>query len=166
MDITGYADRLRADLGAAAAAGGPEMIAAADRLTTALDAAVRMTLLEALSDAAAEITAALDGATVEVRLRGRDPDLVVAVEASPQPSFDPPAPGGPVVGEPDDGDVAVARITLRLPEPLKQRAEAAASGQRVSLNTWLVDAVRDAADGSPAPRPGRRGRTQLTGWAR
>ena len=55
------------------------MAAAAERLAAALDASVRMALLEALSDAAAEITAALDGAVVEVRLKGRDPQFVVDV---------------------------------------------------------------------------------------
>ena len=96
MDITGYVEHLRADLTNAAASGGDALVDAAERLATSLDAAVRMTLLEALSDAAAEITAALDGTTVEVRLRGRDPDLVVTV-ADPAPDETPtgaaPPPG-------------------------------------------------------------------------
>ena len=169
MDITGYVDHLRADLVAAAAAGGEAMVDAADRLATALDAAVRMALLEALSDAAAEITAELDGATVEVRLRGRDPDLVVThAPLADASEAGPPPPGGPAPADGDDDATLTARITLRIPEPLKQRAEAAAAGLRQSLNTWLVDAVRAAADGEPPRRatPGRRGVKQLTGWAR
>ncbi len=168
MDITGYVEHLRADLIAAAATGGEAMVDAADRLTTSLDAAVRMALLEALSDAAAEITAALDGATVEVRLRGRDPDLVVTHDVTPAEPVrpGPPPPGGPAAADGDD-DALTARITLRIPDPLKQRAEAAAAAARQSLNTWLVDAVRAAADGEPAttPRAGRRGATHLSGWA-
>ena len=54
-------------------------MAAAERLSAALDASVRMALSEALSDAAAEITAALDGTVVEVRLKGREPQFVVEV---------------------------------------------------------------------------------------
>lgn len=175
MDITGYVEHLRDDLVAAAASGGDAMVDAAERLATSLDAAVRMALLEALSDAAAEITAALDGTTVEVRLRGRQPDLVVTVEQPPPAAgFDPfagsgpPPPGGPGAGERDDEDDIVARITLRIPESLKQRAEAAAAALRQSLNTWLVDAVRTAADGEPVPpqRADRRAGKHLSGWAR
>jgi hypothetical protein len=145
------------------------MVDAADRLSTALDAAVRMALLEALSDAAAEITASLDGATVEVRLRGRDPDLVVTNDVTPaEPApVGPPPPGGPTAVDGEDDAALTARITLRIPEPLKQRAEAAAAAVRQSLNTWLVDAVRAAADGEPptTTRAGRRGAKHLSGWA-
>jgi hypothetical protein len=141
------------------------MLDAADRLATTLDAAVRMALLEALSDAAAEITTALDGPSVEVRLKGRDPDFVVtpsAPSAPPEPALWPASADGG-----SDDDASTARITLRLPEPLKQRAEAAAAATRQSLNTWLVDAVRAAADGHPpTPPPSRRAGKQLSGWAR
>jgi hypothetical protein len=167
MDLTEYVEHLRSGLADAAAAGGDEMVAAAERLATALDAAVRMALLEALSDAAAEITTALDGTSVEVRLRGRDPDFVVTSITGPDESA-PAAP--PAAGtDADAGDEATARITLRLPEGLKQRAEAAAAAARQSLNTWLVDAVRAAADGtapSAPPRGSRRAGKQLSGWAR
>ena len=48
----------------------------------------------------------------------------------------------PAAPEEDDGDLS--RITLRIPETVKARAEekAAAAGQ--SLNTWLVGVVRSA----------------------
>src|SRR5215210_2404579 len=132
MDLNGYVDRLRHGLTDAAAAGGEAMVDAAERLASSLEAAVRMALLEALSDAAAEITAALDGPTVEVRLRGRDPDFVITPAADPADAA-PPAASDAV------GDEATARITLRLPEGLKQRAEVAATTARRSLNSWLVD---------------------------
>ncbi len=83
MDITGYVERLRTDLASAAATGGHEIAAAAERLASALDASVRMTLLETLSDAAAEITAVLDDTVVEVRLKGREPQFVVEVADPP-----------------------------------------------------------------------------------
>ena len=172
MDISGYIDHLHADLAAAAATGGEAMVDAAERLTTSLDAAVRMALLEALADAAAEITAALDGTTVEVRLRGREPDLVVTVEEPLSPPVPPPPPP-PIPGTPgaagaEDDEPATARITLRIPEPLKQRAEAAAAAARQSLNTWLVEAVRAAAAGEAtgAVNLGRHGPKRLSGWVR
>jgi HicB family len=167
VDITGYVEHLRADLHDAAASGGEAMVDAADRLASTLDAAVRMALLEALSDAAAEITAALDGPSVEVRLKGRDPDFVVTSGVPSEPTFPPPPPPPAGIDGGSDEDASTARITLRLPEPLKQRAETAAAAARQSLNTWLVDAVRTAADGrSPTDRPARRAGKQLSGWAR
>ena len=100
MDLNGYVEHLRAGLTDAAAAGGETMVDAAERLATSLDAAVRMALLEALSDAAAEITAALDGPSVEVRLRGRDPDFVVTT-----PSVDEPTDAAvPAASAPSDED--------------------------------------------------------------
>jgi len=164
MDLTGYVDNLRRGLTDAAAAGGDAMVDAAERLATSLEAAVRMALLEALSDAAAEITAGLDGPAVEVRLRGRDPDFVITAPTEPADA----APPAASAASDAEGDEATARITLRLPEGLKQRAEVAATTARQSLNTWLVEAVRAAADGPPpaSPRAGRTVGKQLSGWVR
>jgi len=164
VDISGYVERLRADLVAAAASGGAAMVDAAERLGTTLDAAARMALLEALSDAAAEISADLDGGLVEVRLRGRDPEFVVT-----------PSPAGPAGGSdtgPDAGeeealdDSVTVRITLRLPEGLKQRVEEAANRSRQSLNTWLVEAARAATREATATREWRMGGQRLSGWVR
>jgi hypothetical protein len=163
VDITGYSERLRADLVAAAASGGEVMTDAAERLGTTLDAAVRMALLEALSDAAAEISTKLDGGAVEVRLRGRDPEFVVTPPPPPRPTVGDTA--GPDEVESGDDSVTV-RITLRLPEGLKQRVEEAAGRSRQSLNTWLVEAAR-AATREPGPaRDWRAGGQRLSGWAR
>src|SRR5690242_19071839 len=85
MDITPYVESLRHDLTAAAEAGGPEARAAAERLALALDPAVRLALMDALSQAAAEITAELPAGSVDVRLKGREPQLVVDVPAVPMP---------------------------------------------------------------------------------
>lgn len=162
MDITGYVEQLRTDLQAAASAGDATMVQAADRLGDALEAAVRMALLEALSDAAAEITSSLDGAVVEVRLKGREPQFVVTVTADAPPALPPPAPAPPD----GDDDAPTARITLRLPDALKVRAEDAAGRSRQSLNTWLVEAIRAATDAPVAPRDRRGVGQHLSGWAR
>lgn len=161
MDLMPYLDNLRRDLAAAAAPGGPEIGRAAELLMGSLDASARLTLLEAISDAAAEITTKLSAATVEVRLRGREADLVVTdVEAPPAAAAPPPLA--------DSGDVA--RITLRLPEPLKEAVERAAGGEGISVNAWLVRAVAAAVQsgpaGGPTPPPTHRsyGR-RMTGFA-
>lgn len=178
MDITPYVEHLRRDLRAAAEAGGPEVAAAADRLGYALEPATRLALMEALSQAAAEITSAMPSGGVDVRLDGRDLDFVVTADAPapPPPPAAPTPPPPPGDGEPEDD--TVARITLRLPESLKQRAEELASRSGTSLNTWLVQAVRAATregstlsvdiDLSSVPflgsgDGGRRGR-RMSGW--
>ncbi|MGZ4447722.1 MAG: toxin-antitoxin system HicB family antitoxin [Nocardioides sp.] len=142
MDITPYLDSLRRDLVAAAEAAGPETRQAAERLSFALDPSARLALMEAISQAAAEITAEMPDGSVDVRLNGRDLDFVVAggAPAAPTPPA-PPAPPGPEDAE-DDGNVA--RITLRLPESVKAKAEEMAARSGHSLNTWLVNVVRGA----------------------
>lgn len=180
MDITRFVDGLRRDLAGAAEAAGPEGRAAADRILLALEPAVRLTVMELLAQAAAEITADLPSGVVEVRLRGRDPELVVdvpaAAPAQPSPSVPPPPPTPPA-GEPGEtgqdlgDDEGVARITLRLPESVKTRAEELASRTGHSLNAWIVNAVRAATnqsavsvdiDLSSIPFGGRSRR--MSGW--
>lgn len=138
MDLTPYLDSLRRDLAASAAPAGEAVASSAELLASALEAATRLCLIEALSDAAAEITTKLDGPTVEVRMRGRDADLVVS-DITPAVAVPPP----PVTEAGGD----VARITLRLPEVLKEQAERAAAEEGISVNAWLVRAVAAALQG-------------------
>jgi hypothetical protein len=161
MDLTPYLESLRSDLAAAAAPGGPETERAADLLAHSLEASARLAMLEVLSDAAAEITTRLTGAAVEVRLRGRDADLVVTHAAEPPPE-------APAV---DGGDLA--RLTLRMPEALKTHVEQTAAAEGISVNAWLVRAVTvavhrppgpPAPPGPPSPPGGRSGR-RITGFA-
>ena len=181
MELAPYVERLRSDLADAAAAGGPEAQQAAERLALALDPATRMMLLEALSQAAAEITGALDHHAVDVRLNGREPEFVVAeLEAAvpPAPPAPPASPAPPEAPAPPEDDNQ-SRITLRLPESVKVRAEEAANQVGQSLNAWLVDAVRDALDGGRVDlqlgsnritvtgrdgTPGSARRRQVRGW--
>jgi hypothetical protein len=153
MELTPYLDGLRRDLAAAAAPGGPEVQQAADLLGGSLEASARLCLLEALSDAAAEITTRLSGSSVEVRLRGREAQFVVnnqtpIVDEAPAPSAQTPQPAA----EPTDlGDIA--RITLRLPEGLKEAAERAAAAEAISVNAWLVRAIARVLSAPPGPPP-------------
>ena len=151
---------LSQDLSRAADVGGPDTKAAAERLLLALDPALRLVLMDALSQAAAEIGEAAPGLNIDVRIKGREPVFVVE-QTQAQPTAEEPF-------DADDGE-ATARITLRLPEALKARAEALAARRGQSLNTWLVAAARAATFDEPRERhkasrhgPGRR----MQGWVR
>lgn len=181
MEITEYVDALRQDLVRAAGAMGSETQQAAERLSIALDSSVRLALMDALSHAAAEITNELDGVSVEVRLQGREPVFVVvgsgpmALAEDTTPIRTDPTSALPI----DDEGVETARITLRLPEALKARAEELAAGRGQSLNTWIVNAVRLATTpgvninlggpwgaGPGAPGRNRSSNKRIQGWAR
>jgi hypothetical protein len=75
---------------------------------------------------------------VDVRLNGRDLDFLVHVSAPTPPAPPPP----PAPEELDDG--SLSRITLRIPESVKAKAEERAADAGQSLNTWLVNVVRMA----------------------
>jgi hypothetical protein len=160
MDLTTYTQNLRRELSVAAEAGGDEARALAERLTAPLDSAVRLMLLEALSAAADEITRELAPGSVELRLRGGEPEF--AVTAAPGEDLEPAA-----AALPSDGDEgATARINLRLPEQLKAGVEQAASRERLSVNAWLIRAVAGAlGQGRPPAKGGRIGQA-YTGWVR
>ncbi len=111
MEVTRYVEELQRQLHAAAAAGGPETQDVAERLAAALEAAARLAVLEALSDAAGEITRELAPGSVDVRLRGRDVEFVVTMPASDTTADE---PATPVAEDVEDG--ATSRTTLRLPD--------------------------------------------------
>jgi len=139
MELSPHVAALRADLAAAGAVGSDEVARAAGLLGDAIEPALRLVLLDLLSEAADELAGQLPGASVEVRLRGREPELVATVAATTSS----PAPEAP-------GEEGTARLTLRLPEALKTRAETAASAEGLSVNSWLVRAVQSALDPRPA----------------
>jgi hypothetical protein len=127
MQIEGYAEALREDLARIAAVGDESTARAAELLAVALESSFGRRLQEALAEAALELSTQLERGRVEVRVAGGDPELVYVGDEAP------PA---------DASDEALsARITLRLPEGLKSRLEAAAAAKGVSVNTWLVQAL-------------------------
>ncbi|MET7275329.1 MULTISPECIES: toxin-antitoxin system HicB family antitoxin [Streptomyces] len=173
MDLTPYVDTLRRELVVAADAGGDEARALAERLTAPLESATRLTMLNVLSAAMDEITRELAPGSVDVRLRGLDPDFVVTPPptdggASAEPAAVPAGPlPTPAPAEGDEG--GTARVNLRLPAHLKARAEEAASREGLSVNAWLVRAVSAAVEGGGAPRATERTRSvgqSFTGWVR
>ena len=161
MDLNEYTEMLRRELGSVTRFGGEEFARTTEMLADALDSSVRLTLLEVLSDAAAEITSRLDDAIIDVRLSGSEPEFVVTPTAG--------APADePAEADPGEGSDDMTRITLRLSGPLKARVDAEAAAARLSVNAWLVRAITRALD----PAPGRASRaqrgpgTRFTGYAR
>ncbi|MEV7617925.1 toxin-antitoxin system HicB family antitoxin [Streptomyces sp. NPDC089799] len=172
MDLTPYVDHLRQELAVAANAGGDEARALAERLTAPLESAARLTLLNALSAAMVEVTRELAPGSVDVRLRGLDPEFVVtapppgtgAESAPPAAPAPPPVPVVPADAE----DGTTARINFRLPAHLKARVEEAAAAEGLSVNAWLVRAAATALQPAApaAPARFRRGEQGFTGWVR
>ena len=169
MDLTTYVNNLGREFATLAEAGGDESRALVERLTGSLESAIRMTLLDVLSAAADEITRDLAPGSVEVRLRGRDPNFVVT-----------PVPTEPIAGSVEEAPATVeiaedgpsSRINVRLPEQLKAAVEEAAAKEGRSVNAWLVRAAsaalrRSDRDQRSEPR-GSAIRTQqrITGWVR
>ncbi len=166
MELTPYLTELRSQLAVAAEPGGPEARDLADRLAGALESTFRLALLDALSAATAEITQELAPTSVELRLRGRDPEFVVVVPAEPV-AVERPAVEAPSTAADDD---AMTRINLRLGQDLKDRVEEAARASGMSVNAWLVRAAASAvAERPPAGSPAwttARGSDRYRGWAR
>jgi len=146
MDLSPYIASLREDLATAASAGDDNTRRTAAALSAALEPAARLAIMNALSDLAAEVTAALDGPVVDVRLAGRDVQVVVTGAAVPEPE---PAPRQEVPPNFGTGDATgdISRITLRMINELKSKAEAAAAAQGVSLNSFIQQAVGGAVHG-------------------
>jgi len=167
MDLTPYITTLRDDLSTAASAGDEQTQRTAAVLAAALEPAARLAIMNALSDLAAEVTAALEDRVVELRLDGRD--VRVAVTGTPA---EPATPAPPPSAQDFGGDVS--RITLRLFEELKSKAERAAAQQGVSLNTWLSQVVQGALHDSGLRdwgetrhgdrHGGRHGSRRMRGW--
>lgn len=142
MEMSNLTQVIIDDVTETAALGDDSLQDAAHRLSRTIASAVRTHVLEALGQAAMELSQQLDRSRVEVRLSGSDAELVVVRdEAEWQTQAD------------DDNS---ARISLRLPEAMKARAEAAAAAEGVSTNTWLVRTIASRLDNPGRPRPGNR----------
>ena len=148
MDITPYVESLRHDLAAAAEAGGPE----AKRRRRAARPRPRPGR-PARPDGRAVAGRRRDhrelpAGSVDVRLRGREPEFVVDVPTVPMPAARPHPPPPDARRRAEDAeeaeDGAVARITLRIPESVKYKAEELAAKGGHSLNSWIVNVVRAA----------------------
>ncbi|WP_405389909.1 hypothetical protein OG596_19675 [Streptomyces sp. NBC_01102] len=172
MDLTPYVETLRRELAAAVEAGGDEARDLAERLTVPLESATRLALLDVLSAAMDEITREIAPGSVDVRLRGLEPDFVVVLpryEDRIEPLGAPASAPAPLPAGADEG--GAARVNLRLPARLKARAEEAAGGDGLSVNAWLVGVVSAAVDtdGAATRRTPERAVSaggSFTGWVR
>jgi hypothetical protein len=149
MQMAPHIEALQSDLAEIAALGDEATAQAAQRLSLALRSSVGLRMLDALTEAALELSSQIPTGHVEVRLAGQDPTLVFVAEQEAEP--------------PATEDDQSARITLRLPESLKARLDAAAAREGVSVNTWLVRALSRVVS---SPRPSIRVGNRLTGFGR
>jgi hypothetical protein len=150
VQLDSHIDAIQQDLATTAGLGDDATAEAARRLTEALGSTLHLRLLDLLGEAALEISGQLGSGRVEVRLAGREPELVVVTEESPDA-----AQLG--VGEDMSG-----RISLRLPESLKTAVEAAASQEGISTNAWLVRTIAHMLHTRSTRKPGRN---RLQGYA-
>jgi hypothetical protein len=172
MQLDRHLERLRDRLALVADSGREDEAGVAQRLIASLDDSVRLMLLDVLAAAAAEITRELAPGSVELRLRGSDPEFVVTTltegrggDAGDGASIE-DVPG---LDAAPSGEGALARINLRLPEQLKSRVEHAAEQEGLSINAWLVRAVSAVVDRGRSRAGESRassGAQRYTGWGR
>src|SRR6266508_6934857 len=120
MQMSQFIEGLQQDLQELAAIGGEDLMRTAQQLGGVIKQSARLRLLDALTQAALELSEQLPNGNVDVRVAGQDPQFVF-VPSEPAESFTPP-----LVGEDEQ-----ARITLRLPESLKASIESAAASEGV-----------------------------------
>ena len=149
MQIDGHINALREELQRVASLGDEKTAHAAELLALALESSLARHVQDILAEAALELNTQLSDGHVEIRIAGRDPELVLVHDDGTVP-------------EPVD-EALSARITLRLPESLKQRVESAAAGDGASVNTWLVQALQRAVE---PRRPSTTSRNRLSGYGR
>lgn len=175
MNIDRYVDQIHAQLDAAAEAGGEDAQALARRLAAPLDSAIRLAVQEALAAAAEEITVELAPGSVELRIRGREPQFAVTMPPPPEAAADhegdDDAALSAIAPQADEGeDQPVARINVRMPDHLKARVDRAADAEGLSINAWLVRAaaarLERSEGGQRRDRRAPSGAQRYTGWAR
>jgi HicB family len=169
MNLEPYIENVQRQLAAAVASGGDEARALAEQLGPALASAIRLALQDALAAAADEITVELAPGSVELRLRGREPEFVVSAAPADVPVAEAEETPPAYVEPTDSKHGAMSRINLRMSEQLRARIEVAASSAGLSVNAWLVRVAAAAADRSGQERRGRgpaTGGQSYTGWAR
>jgi len=149
VQLDSHIQAIQQDLAATANLGDEAAAEAARRLSEALGSTLHLRLLDLLGEAALEIGGQLGSGRVEVRLAGREPELVVVMEdASDAVQV---APGEEYTG----------RITLRLPESLKNGVETAAAQEGISTNAWLVKTLAQMLHS----RSPKRSRNRIQGYA-
>ena len=114
---------------------GAEAAEIGTQLLAVLQPALRQTLLQTVEMAAAEVSGQLEGRRVDVRMVDGEPELVVVDEPHPHT-------GQEIEIETEDPE---ARITLRLPQRLKEIIAEAAELAGDSVNSYVVDTLQSQA---------------------
>ena len=159
MELNTYVDKLRDQLAVAAAAGGDDARLLAERLIAPLDSAVRLMLLDVLAAAAAEITRELAPGSVELRLRGSEPEFVVAPALDAAVAGDrgdsPNAPGSWLGPDPASATARRGRSRAdQLATPRSaQEPGGAGSRARRTVDQRVARAGRGGGGGPRAARP-------------
>jgi hypothetical protein len=141
---------LQEDLVRIAVIGDESTARAAQLLSVALETSLGRRLQEALAEAALELSGQLEAGRVEIRIAGQDPELIYIRDESESPPME------------TASEAFLARITLRLPESLKDRLELEAARDGLSVNTWLVQMLARAVN----PPVSVSSRYRLTGYGR
>ncbi len=77
MELSEYIETLRGEVASVTRVAGEDVARAGQMIAEALDSSIRLTLLDVLSGAAAEITSRLDNTEIELRLSSGSPTFVV-----------------------------------------------------------------------------------------
>lgn len=133
METGPFLDAVEADL-EMATSGDDEATLVAARLAGVLRSSLQLRLFDAMGQAALELSDQMASGHVEVRLAGRDAELVYVPDEPADTSAD------------DEDDRGTARLTLRMPESMKSQVERAADREGRSTNAWLVAGVKRALD--------------------
>jgi HicB-like protein involved in pilus formation len=149
VQLDSHIQAIQQELATTAALGDEATSEAARRMSDALAATLHLHLLDLLGEAALEIGGQIDSGRVEVRLAGREPELVVITDDVPDST------------QFGFGEESSGRITLRLPESLKSGIEAAAAREGVSTNAWLVRSIARTLE----QRPSKKSRNRMQGYA-
>jgi predicted HicB family RNase H-like nuclease len=134
METAPFLDAVETDLESMTADDDDAAIVAG-RIASVLRSSLQLRLFDAMGQAALELSDQMDAGHIEVRLAGRDVELVyVPHDQTAEPTAS------------DAEEAGTARLTLRMPESLKVQVEAAAAREARSTNAWLVAAVKRALD--------------------
>lgn len=179
MNLDTYIESVRRQLEVAAESSGHEARDLAERLVAPLESTIRLAILDALAAAAEEITLELAPGSVELRLRGRDPEFAVTLPPAEPSAEEIAEPEGDMAGvwrattsrvAGDADEATISRINLRMPDRLKSLVEQAAAAEGLSVNAWLVRAAAASLERTdPARRReryGPHGGQRHRGWAR
>ena len=136
-----YVQALQEDLANAASLAADEAAQEAGRrLAQALEPSLQLRLLDLLSEIALSLNSQVPG-RVEVRLAGREPELVYIEEEEAEPAAAPPTTRSP------PGSRSIS-------DSLKGQIELAAARESLSVNSWIVRALARGSRPVPSVRAG------------